>query len=186
MVVALAVMLLSGCAHHGSTFSPAEVADETRALVYIYRPAQFSNAMLSPSVLVDGEAVFSTENGAYAYLYLAAGTHRFILESEQHFTGNDEVELQLENGQHAYLRVDTGLKFETGKPYTRRFGIVHVDEHTALNEITACRHQQARMPSKYLWSAEVPDETEDEIPAGEAATFSIDKGRHPFAGKSAY
>jgi hypothetical protein len=183
-VYALAAMLLlSACAHHGATFSPAVIADDTRALVYVYRPEQFSNAVLSPTVLVDGEAVFNTENGAYAYLYLVPGVHRFVLEDEQHITGNDVVELKLESGQHAYLRIDTALKFETGRPYTRRFDIVHVDEHTALNEISNCRQQQARMPSKYLWSADTLPASEGDADTGDEATFSIDKTSNPFAGK---
>lgn len=180
---ALAVLTLSGCAHHDPVFSPAELADDTRALIYIYRPARFSNAALSPSVLVDGEAVFNTENGAYAYLYLAAGTHVFVLEGERHFTGNDEIEVQLESAQVSYLRVDTELRFETDKPYTRSFGLVRVDEATALSQIAECHRQEPRLPSKYLWSAEARDETGDEVQSSETATYSIDKGRDPFAGK---
>lgn len=176
-------MLLSGCAHHGDTFSPAAVADRTRALVTIYRPARFANAVLSPSVLVDGDAVFNTENGAYVSLYLTAGAHRFVLEGEQHFTANDELVVQLEPGQVSYLRIDTAMKFETGKPYTRSFGIVRVDEPTALNEIAHCRHQQAQLPSKYLGTVEARDETADEADTGETATFTIDRSSNPFADK---
>lgn len=185
-IATLAAMLLLGCAHHGSAFTPAAVADDGHALLYIYRPAQFSNAMLSPSVVIDGEAVFNTESGAYTDLYLAAGTHRFVLESEQAVAGNDEVVLGLDSGQVLYLRVDTALKFETGKPYTRRFDIVRVDERTALSEIAHCRRQQARMPSAYLWSSETPNASTEETRADEAATFTIDKSDDPFAAKCAH
>jgi hypothetical protein len=182
----LVLMFFSGCAHHVSTFSPSEIADDGRALLYIYRPAQFSNAMLSPSVVIDGEAVFDTQSGTYATLYIPAGTHRFVLESEQPVAGNDEVELQLESGRVSYLRVDTALQFETGRPYTRSFSIVHVDEPTAMSEIAHCRPLQARLPSKYLWSVEMRDTAADGEPADEPATFTIDKSSNPFADKRSH
>ena len=177
----IALMLLSGCAHHGSEFRPAELADDGRALVYIYRPARFPNVMLSPAVVIDGEAVFNTQSGAYATLYIPPGTHQFVLQSEQPVAGNDELVLQLESGQVSYLRVDTALKFETGKPYTRSFGIAHIDETIARTEIVHCRPQQARLASKYLWSAEAMDSAEDDKQADEPATFTIDKTGDPFA-----
>lgn len=176
-------MLLSGCAHHDATFSPAAAADDGRALVYIYRPAQISNVMLSPTVVIDGEAVFDTQTGAYVVLSIAAGTHRFILDSEQHLAGNDELLMQLGSGRVSYLRIDSALQFETGKPYTRSFGIVRVDAPTALDEIASCRHQQARLPSKYLWPAAAPDTAADEAQAVEPATFTIEKSGNPFAAK---
>ncbi len=179
-------MFLSGCAHQGSTFSPSEVADDGRALLYIYRPAQFSNAMLSPSVVIDGEVVFDTQNGAYATLYIPAGTHRFVLESEQPVAGNDEVELQLESGRVSYLRVDTALQFETGRPYTRSFSIVHVDEPTAMSEIAHCRLEETGLPSKYLWSVEARGTAADDVPADTPAIFTIDKSNNPFAAKQSH
>jgi len=184
-LAALAVMPLCGCVNNGAAFSPAEAAHDGRALVYIYRPAQLANAMLSPSVVIDGKAVFDSRSGAYTGLYLAAGTHRFVLESEQPLAGNDELSVRLDDGQVAYLRVDTALKVETGKPYTRSFGIVRVDEHTALNEIAHCRHLQAQLPSGYLGSTEKHDTTTHETQAGEAATFTIDRSSDPFAARHA-
>ena len=180
------VLLISGCAHKGAAFKQAEVADDGRALLYIYRPAQFSNAMLSPSVVIDGEAVFDTQNGEYATLYIPAGTHRFVLESEQPVAGNDEVELQLESGRVSYLRVDTALQFETGSPYTRSFSIVHVDEPTAMSEIAHCRPLQAWLPSKYLWSVEARGTAADDVPAETPAMFTIDKSSNPFAAKQTH
>jgi hypothetical protein len=185
-VVTLAAMLLAGCAHHGSAFTPAEVADDGRALLYVYRPAQFSNAMLSPTVVIDGETVFDTHSGAYAVLSIAAGTHHLVLESEQRLAGNDELVVQFESGQVSYLRVDTALKFETGKPYTRHFSLVRVAERTALREIAQCRQQQSRLPSKYLWPVEQRDAHAEDVQTNEPATFTIDKSSNPFAVKRSH
>lgn len=179
----LVLMSLAGCAHRGSTFDPADIVDETRALVMVYRPARLSNAILSPSVVVDGEAVFSTENGTYAYLYLEPGLHRFVLQSEQHIVDNNEVEIRLESGRLVYLRVDTALQFETGKPYTRRFGLKQVEEWDALKEIAHCRDQRVRLPAKYPGSAGAHDRDTDETRPDGAATFTIDKSNNPFASK---
>ena len=176
----LAVALISGCTSNRKDFQPVHAADDGRAAVHVYRPERMSNAVLSPLVMIDGEAVFDTGNGTWTYVYLPPGEHRFVIDPERGFSDNDELKLPVESGNTYYLRIDTSMQFETGKPYTRRFSIVRVDAHQALDEIAQCDYRQAKLPSKYLWPGDMDANGDEEDQPGHEATFSIEKSSNPF------
>lgn len=171
------MLLCAACSTNSgiATFTPV-TAKPDQAVIYIYRPSVMSNAFYSPGINVDGEFKLYAKNGVSSQLSLTPGEHIFEFQADKDFTELLPVILSLEAGSTAYLRVSTSLKIQNSvgyEPYARSFTLTHVDEATAVKEITEC-------------CADKPEQSEEnnvtnhaEESAGDG--FSVNKTQNPFS-----
>jgi len=168
------MLLVTACSNQASsTFVPAPQDADKGSIVYIYRPSDTANFMMSPKVVIDGVERFSIENGDYRYVYLKTGKHTVGLNPTDQYLTDAVLELTVETDNRYFLRVQTLLKFEPDTMNTRKFWIEEVSETKALKEIADTGYSGPAQQS-------MDNKTED---AGSEQGFSVDKTRDPFTGK---
>ena len=171
------VLLLLGmaCSSNGPIFIPADPGAQ-HALLYLYRPYDVSNLMLSPEIVVSQESV-RLANGEYRALALSPGSYTLKLGAVEGYTEASETELVAEAGRVHYLRLDASMKMQTGvrySAYQRGFRLTPVEAAVAQRQLSGLKDaagQQAMECSSC--SLEQPAEEEE-------ATFSTDKTDNPF------
>jgi hypothetical protein len=168
-----AALLLAACSNQVTTFVPAAQDADRGSIVYIYRPSDPANFMMSPKVVIDDNEKFSIGNGDYRYVYLQAGKHTVGLNPTDQYVTDAALELNVETGTSYYLRVKTLLKFEPDTMNTRKFWIEQAAEKQALKEIADTEYSG---PERHSADHAAED-------AGTRQGFSIDKTRDPFAGE---
>ena len=173
IVLLSAVLLVTACSNNASTFVPAPQDADRGSVVYIYRPSDSTNFMMSPKVVIDGNENFKLGSGDYRYAYLQAGKHTVGLSPTDQYITDAALELFVETDKSYYLRVITSLKFERDTMNTRRFWLEQVAEKQALQEIADTGYSGPAQQS-------IAGPTED---SGAGAGFSVDKTGDPFAGK---
>ena len=175
------MVLITACTSNKSHFVEVKPASESETTLYIYRPYSMSNIMISPEIVIDGKKITDIKNSSYHYFFLPQGKHTVKLEIDERYTGLQKVDVNLQQVKTVYLRVDTSLKFEKNKPYSRSFSLQVVDKKTALTEIQATQYADKNMHDKkeestnkkgYLSGAQ------DEVTENQ---FTIQKSRNPFA-----
>jgi len=170
----LSCLVLTACSNKVATFVPAPADVEKGSIVYVYRPGNSANFMMSPRVVLDENQKFQIDSGKYRYLYVQAGNHSIVLNPTKQYETARPVNLQVEPGKSYYLRVKTSLKFNLEGMNDRLFWIEQVSEEQALPQIADTDYAG-------------PKHTESKgVNTIDSATdgFSIDKTRDPFAGKN--
>ena len=174
IVFLLTTLLVTACSNKAATFVAAPRDADRGSVVYIYRPSDSANFMMSPKVVIDGNEKFSIGNGDYRYVYLQPGKHTVGLNPADQYITDAALELTVETDSSYYLRVKTLLKFERDTMNTRRFWLEQVAENQALKEIVDTGYSGPVQQS-------ITEPTED---SGAGAGFSVDKTGDPFAGKN--
>lgn len=170
-------IIISACSSQQSRFTPAETASENQATIYIYRPASLSNIVISPIVLLDEQTLFTLAANRYDYIHLNAGNHEFKLALGDRYTGNKQLNMNIEAGRSYYLKVQTSLRFKKNAPYTRRFDLLHMNADTAQGEIRLTQQITSRQPT----AEATRDETESNNNQQQPPQFDLSKNRNPFA-----
>lgn len=168
------IFLLPSCASNNPTFVALAPSINNESIIYIYRPASLSNAVISPMLKINGEDNIKISNNSYSYVQLAAGKHIFKLDLSKRYTGKTELELDVKPQTTYFLKLSTSLKFEKNKPYTRRFDIKPRHKDIALTEIKNIPYTDKNKTDTDKKSTPTTEKTV-------GSQFSIDKTRNPFA-----
>lgn len=176
-ILLLCLLCLSACSttNHLSNFTPT-AAKTDQAVVYIYRPAEMSNALYSPALNVDGDFKLYIKNGVSTRLSLTPGNHTFEFQKEKIYSDLAPLTLQLKAGTISYIRVATSLKVTNTasyEPYVRSFNLSQVDEPLALKQIADCC---VTNDNKSTNNGELRESDSD---SGDG--FSVDKTQNPFS-----
>jgi len=104
----IALLLLSGCAS-GPVFTEAPPPESGKALVYIYREADFAAAASGAAFFVDEQKVVDLMAGGYSYVYLAPGHYeieqRWSLFNYAPQAGQSvSIQLDVKAGDVRYVR----------------------------------------------------------------------------------
>jgi len=144
-------VLLTGCGAHGPAFSPVELTQSDKALVYIYRPAAFEGGANTFRIRVNDNHVTDLSNGGY-YAYMAdPGELSFKIKKTFNFF---DVNFALGLPYAIWEKEKERLKFnvEAGKTYyikykadPESFGcniatLMLVDEKIGSKEIMKCQN----------------------------------------------
>ena len=84
------IFLLPSCSSNNSTFVALSPSMENESIIYIYRPASLSNAVISPMLKINAEDITEISNNSYTYVQLAAGSNTFKLELSKRYIGKTE------------------------------------------------------------------------------------------------
>jgi len=177
ILLAFVPLVFWACAHKkpASPILPPQAEDVV--VLYLYRPNNLSNIVISPTVLVDGSEHFEIDNNRYTYLRLKPGTHQVRLDLSERYQGEHEWTFSAEAGQIYYLRIDTELKFRKNNLYQRRFDLQSVAGHLAEMEMVQCRFFGVPGHAAKAAATGSPGEMNG---ASEDAKFSISRSRDPF------
>ena len=70
----LSILLLSGCAATGASFTPVALSDDTHALIYVYRLESDTGELLDvPILYVNGERLSTMRPKGYTHVEVPAG-----------------------------------------------------------------------------------------------------------------
>lgn len=172
LIVVFALFSMVGCVSNQPKPGQIMAAAEKGSVVYIYRPASFSNVVISPGVLIDGKERFLIENDKYSFVYLSPGKHTIKLNLDKHYRGNFERQLDVQPDRAYFLRVDTAMKFVQGQPYIRSFDLKETAIETGLSDIKECKYIKPEMPSRYLLK---------KGRSGQESRFTTEKTADPFS-----
>ena len=112
---------LSACLREQVRFVPVKSDEIGESIVYIYRPDNLSNIVISPDLLIDGKKEISIKNNSHVNFLLKSGEHNLRLELSDHYEGQKELDIQLKEGKVYFYKVITKMKFKMNQPYERRF-----------------------------------------------------------------
>ena len=168
------IFLLSSCSSNNSIFVALVPSIENQSIIYIYRPASFSNVVISPMLKINGDDNVEISNNSYSYVQLTAGKHIFKLDLSKRYIGNTEIALDIKPQKTYFLKISTSLEFEKNKPYTRRFDIKQRHKDIALAEIKNIPYTEKNKTDIGIKTTSTTDKTED-------SQFSTDKTRNPFS-----
>ncbi len=176
----LMLLVTASCVTKKSAFIEVDVNHKTLPVVYIYRLHSMSNIMLSPDVFIDGEKKFNIKNKSYEYISMSPGEHNFKLALTERFSGVQQIKVSVKPNEIIYLRINTALKFEMNKPYSRSFDIEKVEKKIAFREMqqTEFSAKQAVLEKssgseKQNLQLKIPDAVNNN-------EYSIKKSRNPF------
>ncbi|MCW9013916.1 MAG: DUF2846 domain-containing protein [Gammaproteobacteria bacterium] len=180
-IVLLMIYSLVACSTEKKQFILESPADPEGSTVYIYRPHSLSNIVVSPILSINGKNKIAIKNDHYTYIHLPPGKHVFQLELDEKYQGKKRLQLLLEPASQYYIKVNTALKFEKNKPYSRTFSMQRIEQSQALDEIEQCGYMEAKIPSRYLWSENSSEDKSDPAVPVRDAEFDLEKSRDPFS-----
>lgn len=181
VLIMLFMLAVTACSTKKSNFVEVKPSSESETALYIYRPYSMSNIMITPEIVLDGEKITDIKNSSYRYFFLPQGKHTVELEIDERYSGVQKVDVNLQQSKTVYLRVNTSLKFEKNKPYSRSFSLEVVDKETALTEIQATQYADKKKNNKkevLTNESETSSNSQDEVAKDQ---FTIQKTRNPFA-----
>ena len=173
--------LATACASKKSNFVEVKPSSESEAVLYVYRPYSMSNIMIVPDVVIDGKKITDIKNSSHHYFFLPQGKHTVELKIDERYSGVQQIDVNLQPEKTVYLRVNTSLKFEKNKPYTRSFSLEVVDKEAALTEIQATQYADKEKTAKkeaLINESEASRNSQDEVTKDQ---FTIQKSRNPFS-----
>ncbi len=179
--LSLLLFLIVSCSAKNTSFVEVEPDLSADSVIYIYRSDSMSNIMVNPTVLIDGEKQQVIKNKSHFYVVIAEGKHEVELQLADRYAGVQKLSLDLLPGGGSYLRVNTSLKFEQNKPYSRSFNIERIDREIAVNEINKTSYI-GQVDDKGIDTKleEKTISTESDMESGKDQ-FSISKNRNPFS-----
>lgn len=118
LVLASLSVLVGGCTAGGPAFSPTEVVNADKALIYIYRPFNVIGCGLAPCVYIDEVKYAPLKNKGYLVCFIEPGK-RMIELREPMWSKPLTVYPDLESGKEYYIRLAFysevgGIKIEFG------------------------------------------------------------------------
>ncbi|MBS2209898.1 DUF2846 domain-containing protein [Carboxylicivirga mesophila] len=138
LIFALAVIpLLIGCA--GTSKAPVEHSNEAKqfekhpekGIVYVYRTGRVVGAAGQIQVKINGIDAGGTGPATFFRWELEPGTYSFMSYTPE---SSKVVELNVEAGQHYFLRQDARMGVSAG-----RVTLVEKDEQTGMKEVNDCK-----------------------------------------------
>ncbi|MCW8933856.1 MAG: DUF2846 domain-containing protein [Gammaproteobacteria bacterium] len=181
ILIMLLTVVVTACTTNKSKFVEVKASSESETALYIYRPYSMSNMMITPEINIDGIIITDIKNSSYHYFFLSQGKHTVKLEVDERYSGVQKVDIDLQQAKTVYLRVNTSLKFEKNKPYSRSFSLQVVDKETALTEIQTTQYagkEKAAKKEELENEIKSSADSQDEIAKDQ---FTIQKTRNPFA-----
>jgi len=169
-------LFLVACASQPVAFEPLQPRADHSSIVYVYRLSSLANSMLSPKLLLNGQAVFELKNDSYQYNRVASGEHVFKLDLGERYTGNKKITLNVQPGNTYFIRATSTLRFEMNKPYMRSFDLQLVEPSVALHELANITVERKSRPLSRKDEVQA-DPASEKV---EDAEFSIEKTRNPF------
>lgn len=145
LLALLALVAVGGCAAVGPPFAAVTPKDPANGIVYVYRPAQFSNSAIAPGISVDDQEHAVLPHGGYMSFELPEGTHLVGLVLTSNYSGRAQARVDVQPQRPAYLRLDTWNDVN-GQTITRRFKLTAPPSSVAQTEIQACRQQDTAGP----------------------------------------
>jgi len=181
VLITLLITVVTACTSNKTSFVEVTPSSESEATLYIYRPYSMSNIMISPEIIIDGKKVTDIKNSSHHYFILPQGKHTVELEIDERYSGVQQIDVSLQQAKTVYLRVNTSLKFEKNKPYSRSFSLEVINKETALTEIQATQYADKK---KGVNKEAITDEEEASSEFENVETkdkFTIHKTRNPFS-----
>ncbi len=170
--------LLSACATENSKFIEIKPENESTSVIYIYRPASFSNVMISPDIIINGKSRYKVKNNSYSYVIVPQGRTTVKLDVDKRYTGIQQRVINVEAAKVYYLRVSTSLKFAKNKPYSRSFDIQQITKNIALNEMLKSEYAGKDKNNRLNISNDEHNSTSNDSSNGQ---FSKSKTTNPFS-----
>lgn len=153
-LVSLAVLAISACAATGPVYSELTTTDENTGVLYVYRPAELSNAAASPGVVVDGQEYAVLPRGGYMAFELGAGAHRVDLKLSDRYSGSGGVNIHILPHASTYVLLKTWNEI-SGTMMTHRFMLQQKPSDLAAEAIKECKEQSPagpRFSKSHIWS----------------------------------
>lgn len=107
----VSALLLASCAT-GQAFRKVDNMPDGMGVVYIYRPASFVGAAVSPEVEANGVPIIKLINGGYYPYFSKAGEVEFSAKTET----RSAVTLHIEAGQSYYIKGTISMGAFIGRP----------------------------------------------------------------------
>lgn len=166
-------LLITACATTHQSLLLPEQAGSDHGLLYLYRPLALSNALQTPYLMLNGQAVATVPNGEFITLPLSAGQQRLSLQLSQH-NFPTLLDLQIAPQKLYFVRIHNSLGFSAEQRWQRGFQLQQVGQATALAEMQPMLRKQHKP---------VVSETETEADKADdnGSRFSIQKTQNPFA-----
>lgn len=132
-ICAVTIIIISsgGCAVTGPAFEQIESIPSGKALIYIYRPATFRGAALTPYVVVNESNAMPLRPGGYYPYFSDPG----IAEISITHTGKRSITAKLEVGETYYVRGGT-VPMGMGVP-----SIKLMSQEAGMAEVMQCKRQ---------------------------------------------
>jgi hypothetical protein len=127
------LLALQACMALGPRFERASAGDGNETVVYVYRPANFTNSAITPDLCVNETLVAELTNGGYAAVRVKKGINAVRLGLPG-WKGSAEQIDSSTGGDELFYRVDTTytVVYPMG---TRTFLLKRVPASAALSEI---------------------------------------------------
>jgi len=126
----VALLLLSVACASGPPFAPVPTTPPDKAIVYVYRTAQFVGDGVTYTVNAGGKPLVKLLPNGYIALLAEPRETEFSAETE----ATSSITLDLEAGQTYYLKGGIGVGFLVGHPK-----LTLVDATTGSSEIVNCK-----------------------------------------------
>lgn len=107
----VAALLLASCAT-GAAYQKVDKIPDGMGVVYIYRPASFVGAAVSPEVEANGVPIIRLINGGYYPYFSKPGEVEFSAKTET----KSAVTLHIEAGQTYYIKGTISMGAFIGRP----------------------------------------------------------------------
>lgn len=145
LLAVLFVSLLGSCASapSGEQFSAIRPVKQDKALVYLYRPHDFSNRNAIFPVILNNKKIADLGNKGFFVIELDAGTYSIHSDTP---SIDHKMAVNLENGTITFVRLivdDSKSILCAGFCISIRFEIVN--ESNALNELKQTREEVKRV-----------------------------------------
>ncbi len=124
------IAVLSACANLGEPFEKLEKPNSDEAIIYYYRPSQFSGAGVYFDVKENGETVTTLYNGGYDYHKTEAGNKYITAKTESEVN----VGFIAEAGKTYFVRGAVHPGFIIGRP-----ALEIVPEDVAVSQLKSCK-----------------------------------------------
>jgi len=181
VIGAVFIGFLISCASTPPAFVEFESENKADAVMYIYRPASMSNILIDPEVLINNEKISVIKNDSYLIRVLPAGQYTVNLKLTERYTGKQSIDLKVGAAESVFLRINTSLKFEMNKPYSRSFSIERINKEIAVTEIQHTQNSAKEKNTNINTKTEGAASDKNKEENIRKDQFSIHKTRNPFS-----
>ena len=135
----LLVFCMLAEAKQPASTAQALVIPTGHGVVYVYRPRQFTNALIKPGIVVDGREYPMLPTGKFLKFVLPEGDHLFDLKMSDTYHGSAAGRLRVLSGEIYYVRLDTSIEDIDYKTSQRLFSFDPVATTEAVPQIAKCK-----------------------------------------------
>lgn len=137
-IVVTLVLTLQACMAMGPKFSAGPKPSPDSSMIYVFRPANFTNSAITPDLYVDDIKVAALTNGGFVAISVKPGMHNVHL-SLPGWKGEAAAITATDGGGRAYFRVLTSYGQNSPTVRTRTFVIEQVSGDRAHAELSETR-----------------------------------------------